>query len=170
MKKKQKIFDKFCSEKRTILYPQKFSEADVQFELGFALKNAGIDCRFEVVDYFQCEDGKLINRFDIVCYNNKKAFAIIEVKKNRQIPIDKNRRQYRKYSNYDCELIYCISMSHINNVIDKILCKRASLLAAISSMCVPEQQSEFPAYEEISKEEEQDARTFCLSVMDHTNS
>jgi len=79
-----------------IEYPKKVSEAEIQAELWYKLREAGIDARLEV-------KGER-SRLDIVIFRNKEARAIIECKswsvryvKNQGYQKHKNTKQLTKY-------------------------------------------------------------------------
>lgn len=79
-----------------IEYPKRISEAEIQAELWYRLKGAGVDARLEVkADH---------SRLDIVVFVDRAATGIIECKswsksylRNQRYQEYKNSKQYRKY-------------------------------------------------------------------------
>jgi hypothetical protein len=74
---------------RSIPYPKRHSEFEVQAWLYMALREAGYDARGEVKTFFQPKDKKarkkaLFCRFDVVVYDEEqKAISVLEVKADK---------------------------------------------------------------------------------------
>ena len=96
-----------------IPYPTTKSEAEIQAELWFKLKEKGFHCRLEVN-----AASSAFCRFDIVVFNVKGRDIIIEVKKRLEKVLHAKQRD--KYLLFDAELIYCYGQKDINLVVEKI--------------------------------------------------
>lgn len=81
-------------DKLDIGYPDDYSEFEIQAYLYGKLKRMGFDARGEV----SSSNGKgKGSRFDIVLYKKKKAYRIIEVKKQPDTNIEAQRIKYSRY-------------------------------------------------------------------------
>ena len=108
-----------------IPYPKNISEFELQATLFALLKyNYKLDVRGEVIDRSMKskfrKSGFQTNRFDLVVYKEKKAICIIEVKREGKKYSEKSR-QYKKYSFYQAELIYCNSIKDVTKIANYIL-------------------------------------------------
>jgi len=80
--------------KLQVLYPNSFSEFEVQAYLYSKLKRMGFDVRGEVSAVNIMGKG---SRFDLVIFKKGKASKIIEVKKKREQRIQTQRVKYNRY-------------------------------------------------------------------------
>lgn len=106
-----------------IKYPKRTTEAEVQSELWFRLKNLGLDARLEV-------KGKIGGRrciFDIVIFKNETPQSIIECKswsrrysKERIYQKYNNTRQLRKYNKFGLPVFLCGRPDNIEEIIDAV--------------------------------------------------
>ena len=96
-------------------YPSKPSEADVVFELCKQLESIGVQVKQEVKLKLPGFRGC---RFDVVCYKNNKAFAIIEAKRTN------GSRAYKKLEYYKdatgLPVLLCGGMSGIGDTICRV--------------------------------------------------
>jgi len=91
----------------------RISEANIQAECYHKLKLLGIRTYLE----YGCENC----RFDMVVLNGSKIIAIVEFKNGRAgKPINQNTRQYKKYHSFGLPVIYCKSVTEIEETIKKI--------------------------------------------------
>lgn len=108
-----------------IPYPKNISEFEIQATLFALLKfNYKLDVRGEVVDRSMKSNfrksGFQTSRFDLVVFKEKKAICIIECKKEGK-KYDIKNRQYKKYSFYQAELLYCTSIDDVTKIANYIL-------------------------------------------------
>lgn len=99
-----------------IIYPEKFSEAEIQSLLWFSLRKLNIDARLEV----RCRLNGSLHRLDLVVFKNNQPHCIVECKAYRH-QYSKERlnsladtKQLTKYRNwglpvYTCAYEYVIS-------------------------------------------------------------
>lgn len=102
-----------------IVYPTKLSEFEVQAILYNKIREklkqfTGFDIRGEVISKNKR------SRFDLVLFFEMQAVCIIEVKDTRPIFINKNTRQFKKYSNFKVPLIYCYTIDDVAPIVNKL--------------------------------------------------
>ena len=85
---------KVTVNKTPIIYPNEFSEFEVQAYLYSKLKRMGFDVRGEVSAPSVLGES---SRFDIVIFKKKRADKILEVKRNRKESIHKQQVKYNKF-------------------------------------------------------------------------
>ena len=106
-----------------VVFKRKASEANIQAEIYHRLKLIGIE---SCLEYAHKEPGQRGCRFDLVIlkqfFDYPEIIAIVEVKNRTRIEkgINKNSRQYKKYSAVGLPLIYCLSKSQIDQTVEEI--------------------------------------------------
>lgn len=88
------------------------NSALVQCELYRQLVNKGYEC-YPELRYERC-------RFDLSIVLLGKIVILIECKDTKRRRINPNTRQFVKYSSFDPELLYCLNMEEIPNVIKEV--------------------------------------------------
>lgn len=104
-----------------ISYPNHISEFDTQAKLYCLLKEQGYDVFGEfVIRDPNGKKGYKQFRFDLVIFENKEAKCIIEVKTKDTPEINKEHRQYKKYSLFNIPIFYCYGDKDINTVLELV--------------------------------------------------
>lgn len=96
----------------------KFTEAKVQCELYRQLYEEGYNVYPEVI--IPLPSGRKL-RSDLVVYRGDKFVGLVEVKNNlnKKKP-NPNTRQYKKYMSSGYKFFYCMNMSDVKSVINRI--------------------------------------------------
>jgi len=102
--------------------PRRKSEAEIQAMLWMALCERGYNTRLEVPQYEKkCRVGDRSARFDLVVYRENLIPIIIEVKKKkRRTPVEESE-QFKRYSKYNAELIFCVGEDEISKTLQKVI-------------------------------------------------
>jgi hypothetical protein len=123
VKPKESFFNNSLKE---VPYPEELSEAEITATLYNELKKKSLDARLEVRTNDCDENGKVTCSFDVVVYDNKRAFCIIEVKKKvpkshfKGFQKQLNSKQAIKYSKYDSEIFYCVGIGMVDSIVKRV--------------------------------------------------